>query len=395
MAFLKDEEKDKRKTTSGNVLQNIIGPGGREFFEAKSKVKDAYREGGVSSALGIGLRETPRVLAATIRDIITPEPLRRGLGTLVGEVGEVGRAAVTGKAVPTLAPQTNNKQMDNSQLLSLSQVESDIGKRGSFVPGKDGESQWKGLQGGWLRDESTGKRYMVGADRGDTMYSVDGAGEIDNNFKERQLSKFGTRSTSPYAVTDSTWTPEETERFNRQPERIGNDAREQQKRQFDIRQAGVGTGRSFGPTSTRQNVLQQMPSKEGMSRHQYQQLLINKGSLDVQKARNLGLLEEQKLQDESVITAQGMKNQQDIATQEVLQNRARIKNEQVMKDRNVKRLKERNALLQERLNPAKFLGSKEEYAALQAEASKAATEYERALGAGTTGKSDKTIQGYL
>ena len=84
-----------------NFLQNIQGPGAQEFSNALNKTKEAYQEGGFSSALGVGVRNTPGVIAATIRDTITPEPLRRGLSALAGEGKEVTKAVVSGKATPT------------------------------------------------------------------------------------------------------------------------------------------------------------------------------------------------------------------------------------------------------------------------------------------------------
>lgn len=150
--------------------------------------------------------------------------------------------------------------------------------------------------------------------------------------------------------------------------------------------------------------VSELPSKEGMSRHQYQQLLTNKGALDVQRARNLGSLTERNLQSENVIAAQELRNQgilgaqeikneQDMAAQEIIQNKAQAKSAQDIKDRNVRRLKERNTLYQERMK--NFMGGEEEYATLQESAKKAALEYERVLGSGTVGSADDQAQKYL
>lgn len=89
------------------TLQNITGPGGQEFFDATNDVKDAYNTGGFSSAAGVAVRNIPGVVAATVRDTITPEPLRRGLSSLIGEAKEFGTAVASGKATPTPIAQIN------------------------------------------------------------------------------------------------------------------------------------------------------------------------------------------------------------------------------------------------------------------------------------------------
>lgn len=98
---LYEEKKDKKKFLDKINQNNTIMPGGRELFDTAKQVKEAYQKGGFSSAAGIGLRNIPRVFAATTRDIIAPEPLRRGLRKLAGETAEFGKAAILGEVTPT------------------------------------------------------------------------------------------------------------------------------------------------------------------------------------------------------------------------------------------------------------------------------------------------------
>ena len=103
------------------------------------------------------------------------------------------------------------------------------------------------------------------------------------------------------------------------------------------------------PPEQMRNAGNALPSKEGLNRHQYQQVLENQGKLDVQNARNLSSL----ASDETAITTQGMRTQglRDIAkaNQGSLQNRAQIKNAQDMKNRESKNLKTQYDIIGTRL----------------------------------------------
>lgn len=103
------------------------------------------------------------------------------------------------------------------------------------------------------------------------------------------------------------------------------------------------------PPKQMRNAGNALPSKEGLNRHQYQQVLENQGKLDVQNARNLSSL----ASDETAITTQGMRTQglRDIAkaNQGSLQNRAQIKNAQDMKNRESKNLKTQYDIIGTRL----------------------------------------------
>ena len=135
MALYKEEEnkkkfleKLKQNKTPSMSGDNIIGPGGHEFFNAKKQVKEAYEKGGFSSAAGIALRKTPGVLAATVRDTITPEPLRRGLSSLAGEAGNFGSAALTGDVTPIEKVSADRSKIlaDNIAQQSLNQLSNPV-----------------------------------------------------------------------------------------------------------------------------------------------------------------------------------------------------------------------------------------------------------------------------
>jgi len=94
---MKPYEKDEDKK---RFLENIQGPGGREFTDATKEVGTAYKEGGFPSAAGIAARKAPGIIAATVRDVVTPEPVRRGLSELYQSGKEFTRAAALGEITP-------------------------------------------------------------------------------------------------------------------------------------------------------------------------------------------------------------------------------------------------------------------------------------------------------
>lgn len=85
-------------------------------------------------------------------------------------------------------------------------------------------------------------------------------------------------------------------------------------------------------------------------------------------------------------------NKRSLTDQGIARNKEQIKNVQVTKGRNVKRLKARNDLYQKRLADYKGVGDIE---TLQADADRASIEYERSLGTGTTGSGNDQAQRYL
>lgn len=200
-----------------SILRNITGPGGREFLTAKEEVKDAYSRGGLPSAIGMGLRKTPGVLAATVRDTITPEPLRRGLKTLAKGTGEVGKTALTGDITSRATETFPNKTMSNKFSGMVDRIASDRSEQ--IIP------------------KSTGLREMTKDQR-----AVASLKDFD-----KDLAVSGTpRQVGGYEV--SGMTSDELERFSRTPTRPGTRM--------------LRTGRPEGgwsPDYSRQPAEEQMP----------------------------------------------------------------------------------------------------------------------------------------
>jgi hypothetical protein len=161
---------------------------------------------------------------------------------------------------------------------------------------------------------------------------------------------------------------------------------------------------TYGPRQIETSSNNGLPSKKGMTRSQYQQLLENKGALDVQELRNQGALstrglqnlneiETQKLRNQGIIQGQEIINDRTLAIQAAAQKNLQAKNDKEAKKANRTRLKNRYELIQKNLD--NFLGSPEERIALEAKANEYRKEYERSLNAGTTGDVNDQMAKYL
>ncbi len=113
--------------------------------------------------------------------------------------------------------QTNNNNQTNS-----SNVQSQTGRKLAF-----NDNGHPMTNNAWLKT-SSGDTYMIGPDSKMRKFNADGT--EDTNFQERKLSSLeknlGTynramqqtnRNTSPYEITNSSWTPEQTARFMKTP----------------------------------------------------------------------------------------------------------------------------------------------------------------------------------